>query len=485
MGLSGSKFVDPDGAQKDGTRLCEMKVHHIRDVHSVVGLTPDMFVPVSIVPEASRSTCCCGCCSCCWTSIPSGFSAIVSKWGRDLEGAEEDGSWDPGFHWMCPWHRVDRLVSRQLIIFDTPVSDVKTQDNVPVQLDVLIVFEIVNAADFIYNIGPEKFDDLLRSSQEEVLRQLASETPIENIFDLNGSANGNGNSSTGRFEGFLKTMNESFAQYGVSVHHFTVRNVRIPQEMAQDFEEKTLYESKTLEKQMQQVRDRLHLDQSEAKMKLDEECENAKMAVEEANVTGLAQLVKEVREVEATTNRELVLKAAERDAEVTDMKAKSDLEVAVINAEIMAMKRENAAQLLLEEGKIEANAEAYEASKRSTGKKMASEKTSQGKKELAKAEGGASVAFQARRAQEQELLRLGVIEKLADNKQVQVVTTLENNLGLAPDNSLVTQITQQGMEAVRIRLAEWTTGSAGRLDMGSASMGGVVRPMPKQQVMKM
>mmetsp|Transcript_58489 Transcript_58489/g.152051 ORF Transcript_58489/g.152051 Transcript_58489/m.152051 type:complete len:484 (-) Transcript_58489:130-1581(-) len=482
MGLSGSKFVDPDGTQKDGTRLCEMKVHHMRDAHSVAGLTPDNFVPVSIVPRASHSACCCGCCSCCWTSIPSGFSAIVSAWGRDVDGAEDDGTWDPGFHWMCPWHRVSRLVSRQLVIFDTPVKAVKTQDNVPVQLDVLIVFEIVKATDFIYNIGPEKFDDLLRSSQEEVLRQIAGETPVENIFDLNGSANGN--SSTGRFEGFLKTMNENFAEYGVKVHHFTVRNVTIPHDMAQDFEEQTLYESKTLEKQMQQVRDRLHLDQSEAKMKLEEECENARMAVEEANVTGLAQLVKEVREVEATTERELALKTAERNAAVTDLKAQSGLELAAVTAEIMAMKRENAATLLLEEGKIEANAEAYEASKRSTGKKMASEKTAQGKKELAKAEGGASYAFQARRAQEQEMLRLGVIERVADNDRVQVVTTMENSLGLAPGNSLVTQITQQGMEAVRTRLAEWTTGSAGRLDMGSASMGGVLRPMPKQQVMK-
>ncbi|CAK0798274.1 unnamed protein product, partial [Prorocentrum cordatum] len=140
----------------------------MRDAHSVAGLTPDNFVPVSIVPRASHSACCCGCCSCCWTSIPSGFSAIVSAWGRDVDGAEDDGTWDPGFHWMCPWHRVSRLVSRQLVIFDTPVKAVKTQDNVPVQLDVLIVFEIVKATDFIYNIGPEKFDDLLRSSQEEV-----------------------------------------------------------------------------------------------------------------------------------------------------------------------------------------------------------------------------------------------------------------------------------------------------------------------------
>ncbi|CAK0795067.1 unnamed protein product [Prorocentrum cordatum] len=106
-----------------------MQVNHIRDAHSVVGLMPDNFVPVSIVPKHWNSRFCCGCCCCCWTSVPSGFSAMVSAWGKDLEGAEEDGTWEPGFHWMCPWHRVNRLVSRQLIIFDTPVKAVKTADN--------------------------------------------------------------------------------------------------------------------------------------------------------------------------------------------------------------------------------------------------------------------------------------------------------------------------------------------------------------------
>jgi regulator of protease activity HflC (stomatin/prohibitin superfamily) len=481
MGSSDSKFVPQSPGKKDGTVLCEMHVNHIRDAHSVVGLVPDNLVPVSLVPRRWNARFCCGCCCCCWTSVPSGFNAIVSAWGKDLDGGEEDGTWEPGFHWMCPWHRVNRLVSTQLIIFDTPVKAVKTADNISVELDVLIQFEITKATDFMYNVGPAKFDDLLRSHQEEVLRQIAIETPVENIYDLNGYSEGN---TKGRFQDFVDKMNVNLENYGVKIHNFTVRKVTIPPDMAKDFEEKTLYESKTLEKQMEQVRNRLHLDQSEAKMKLEEECENAKMALEESQVTGLAQLVKDVREVEATTTKELNLKAAEREAEVTDVKVKSELEIAGINAEIMAMKRENAAQLMLDEGKLEAQAEAYEASKRATGKMKASEKTAAGKKELAKAEGSASSAFQARRAQEQEILRLGVVEKIADNPDVKVVSSLENNLGLAPDNSLVTQIAQQGMEAIRTRLAELTSGSASRLNMSTVPMGGVHRPVPPQQVMR-
>jgi regulator of protease activity HflC (stomatin/prohibitin superfamily) len=482
MGCSDSKFLDPDERAKDGTMLVEMKVGHMRDAHDVVGLVPDNFVPVSIVPRRWASDCCC-CCCCCWTSVPSGFSAIVSKWGKDTAGSEDDGSWDAGFHWLCPWHRVNRLVSRQLIIFDTPVKSAKTKDHIPVNIDVLIVFEIVQAADFIYNVGPEKFDDILRSTQEETIRQIASETPVENIYDLYGGQGGQEatHNDSSIFEKFIERMNDQFSKYGVKVHNFTVRNVSIPQAMASDLEEKTLYESRTVEKQMEQVRDRLSLDQDEARMKLQEECENARMALEEQNVTALAELVKDVRTYEAIVKKEQDLKVAEREAEVTDIKAKSELELAQIRAEIMAMQRENEAKLQLEEGTLEANAEAYEQKMRATGKVEASAKVALGKKEVGRAEGGAASAFQARREQEQNLLRLGVIDKLADNKNIQVATTLENNSGLAPNNSLVTQITQQGMEAVRTRLAEWTTSSATRLNMGSANMGGVVRPT--QQVM--
>lgn len=299
-------WVSPINAvPKEGTTLVEIVVPHIRDAHNVAGMQPEDYTPVSLVPLASQSRCC-GC-PLCWVHVPSGFAAIVSRFGADIKGSEPDESWSPGFHCFWPWMAVNRLVSRQLIIFDTPVKDCKTKDNITVNIDVLIVLEVVKADIFVYGLGPEKLDSLLRASQEEVLRQVAFQIPVENIYDLHGHDT----------EGWVKNMNKNFEPFGVVIHHFTVRNVQIPGDMAKDFEDKTLYESKTIEKQVQQESDRLDLENDEARQKLKEECENARMAAEEQAVTTKAQIVKEVREVIASTEKDMgVLEAQDRKSVV-------------------------------------------------------------------------------------------------------------------------------------------------------------------------
>jgi len=464
-------WVSPINAvPKDGTTLAEVVVPHIRSAHLLAGMQPEDYTPVSIVPLSAQSRCC-GC-PICMVSIPSGFSAIVSRFGADVKGNEPDDSWSPGFHCFWPWYAVNRLVSRQLIIFDTPVKDCKTKDNITVNIDVLIVLEVVKADAFVYGLGPEKLDSLLRASQEEVLRQVAFQIPVENIYDLHGH----------NTEEWVSKMNKNFEPFGVVVHHFTVRNVQIPSDMAKDFEDKTLYESKTIEKKEQQLSDQLNLNNDEERQKLKEECENARMAAEEQAVTTKAQIVKEVREVIASTEKDIGVLEAQRLAEVADLQATAELEVARIKAEVLQMDRQNKAQVEAEVGKLEAEAEAYEAQKKAHGRKEASTKIAIGKKAIAMEEGAAAEAFSARRQQEQEMARLDILEKLANNKNIQIATSLENNMGLAPDNSLVSQVAQQGLEAFRMKLAEMTASSVGKLDMGKKLAGGLVRPVPQQMM---
>jgi len=462
------KWNHPTTEKKDGTTLCEIVVPHIRDAHDVVGLQPDEYTVVTIVPRSSVSRLCCV--PMCWVSIPQGFAAIVSRFGADVTGEEEDGTFSAGFHCFWPWYRVNRLVSRQRIIFDTPVKDCKTKDDITINIDVLIVLEITQAIDFVYGLGPEKLDDLLRASQEEVLRQVACSMPVEQIYDLHGA----------NTDEWVKKMNEGLEPYGVQIHHFTVRNVQIPGDMAKDFEDKTLYESKTLEKKVQQESDRLKLNNEEARTKLKEECDNARMAAEEQAVTTKAQIVKEVREVIASTEKEIGMLDAARDAEVQDLYASAELEVAKTEAEMMKVKENSEAEVGLEIGMLEAKAEAYEKNKRAASRMEATAKLAEGKKAIAEAEGVAATSFAARRAQEQELERLKILEQLGENPNIQIATSLENNTGLAPDNSLVSQVAQQGLEALRMRLAEMTVGSASKLDMGKKSAGGLMRPIPQQ-----
>jgi len=450
--------------------LVTLEIPHIRDAHNVVGLQPEEYTPVVVVPRSANSQFCL--LPLCWVSIPSGFTAIVSKWGQDVPGDEDDQTWSPGFHCFWPWYRVNRLVSKQLIIFEAPVRDCKTKDNITITIDVLIVFEVVQATDFIYGIGPEKLDDLLRASQEEVLRQIVNETDVEHIFDLHDA-------NTAQW---VDLLNSQLNKFGVRIHHFTIRNVAIPADMAKDFEAKTLYESKTLEKKMLQESDRLKLNNDEEQQKLREQCDNARMAAQETAITTQAQLAKDVRVVIALSEKDVALKAAQRKADVEDVTAEGQKEAAEISAEIMQLEHITDAKIDKEVGKLEAEAEAYEKQRRATSKMESSATIALGKKAVAEAEGEAVDAFSARRQQEQEIARLQIIEQLAKNPNIKVVTSLENQTGLAPDNSLVAQIAQQGMEAFRMKLAEMTSNSVHKLEMGKMISGGLVRPLPQMQM---
>lgn len=468
----GQKASVPNASGKTvGTALAEVKIGHMRDAHGIIGNGfANNITPVTLVPQRYRSTIC-GI-PCCWVSIPHGFGAQVSRFGAEIAGDEHDGTVSSGFQIFPPWMAVNRLVSRQLIIFDTPVKFCKTSDDVTVNIDVIIVFEITHARDFVFSLGPQKLDDLLRASQEEVLRQLVYETKVENIYDLHGA----------KTDEFVKLMNEQFNQYGVTIHHFIVEEVQIPEKMAKDFEDTTLYEAKTHERKMKQDYDKMNLNHEEGKQKLNDECDNKKLATEQQNLTAKAQLAKDVREVIASTEKDIAILDAERDAVVADMEAKGDLERAKINMEVLRAKREGQATINAEVEKQGAEASAYERVKNAEGKVGEAEKLALGMKDIAEAEGRATSSFAARRNMEQDMKRLAIIDGISDNRNINIVTSHENNMGLAPDNSLVTQVTQQGMEAIRMKLAEVTAGSAGKLDMGQKNSGGLVRPVPQQQM---
>lgn len=460
--------------KRAGATLVELEIADIGDAHEIIGMQPENFYPVSLIPLSSRTRilkvpCCC-------VSIPSGFSAIVTRFGQDVDGDDErDKTWSPGLHCLAPWNRVSRLVARQLMIFDAPVKDCKTKDHVSVSVDLLVTFDITDARNFSYHLGPANLDSLLRASQEEVMRNMVGDIEVENIFDLFGD------SSTQRW---VDKMNEKLDEYGVCVRTFTIKQVSIPDSMMVSFEQTTLYESRTIEMEALQTSGLQQMENAESMQQLNEECDNMKMATEEEQVTTKARLTKEVREVEAQTDKAVELAKAKRQADVTDMDVQSQLDSAKVRAETMLLKAKHHAQLNMEVEKLEAEADAYTKKRMANARMEVAGKVAEGKLKLVEAEGSAVEAFAARRELEEEMARLTILENTANNPRLNIVTSKENETGLAPNNSLLTQIANQSMEALRMKLAEVTAISAKKLDLGTVHAGGLVRPAPQQEKMR-
>ena len=76
-------------------------------------------------------------------TIPEGMYALVQAHGRDLDAPKGGAVWSAGLHTASPWIKVSHLVTKQHIVFATPVKGCKTADDVTVEIDMTLVFRIM------------------------------------------------------------------------------------------------------------------------------------------------------------------------------------------------------------------------------------------------------------------------------------------------------------------------------------------------------
>merc|ERR1719481_376150 len=125
----------------------------VRRVGGGVQRVPVVFTPVR------------GACSTSIT-IPKGFVGLVNRHGRYV------GQWGAGFKWAPPWVNVSHLVPTQYVVYDTPVKECPTQDNVMVTIDVCLILRIVTEEEkscynFCYKLGPRGLDNAQSISGRE------------------------------------------------------------------------------------------------------------------------------------------------------------------------------------------------------------------------------------------------------------------------------------------------------------------------------
>lgn len=122
--------------------------------------------------------------SCCWNPflpiliIPEGYNALVTRCGAELPG--NNGSAHKA-GWMCvsPFTSVSHLVTKSHCVFNAPVKGCKTLDNVQVNINVAVIFKIVNGANgagvryFVHEVTPGGLEQQLKDSLAQELRALA------------------------------------------------------------------------------------------------------------------------------------------------------------------------------------------------------------------------------------------------------------------------------------------------------------------------
>jgi len=132
-----------------------------------------------IVARPARESCCL-----CYALVPHGFYALVAKNGAEID---EPGSnspvWSSGFHFVDCFSQVTHLVTRQFVVFDTPVQGCKTSDDVNVIINSSVVFRIMGddrkgedpklVPKFVHDVTAAGLQQQLQDALSQEMRTLA------------------------------------------------------------------------------------------------------------------------------------------------------------------------------------------------------------------------------------------------------------------------------------------------------------------------
>eukprot|EP01084_Bolivina_argentea_P209211 356417_1 len=380
----------------------------IRRVSGGVNRVPAVFTPIR------------GACSCSIV-IPKGFVALVNRHGRYV------GQWDAGFKWAPPWVTVSHLVPTQFIVYDTPVKECPTQDNVMVTIDVTLVLRIITEEEkscynFCYKLGPRGLDEMLKAFQEESIRGMARKRKYNEIYDLMDSQQDK------QLDAQRRELNDHFSNYGVVITDISVTNVHLPKEFADTMQEATVWHNRNMFKTLQQEFDlrKIEVRETEAKekQKLKEELE--KFTAEKDK--DVADLRKKKKNVDAETEKQLSIIRETQAADVLDIKSKGDLVVAKLNSErdIRLSQIKSAGQA--EADKIRVETDTHLATKGADADAEIAKNSAISLKLRAGAEAFSAKQLVAKRKYEAKMRSLQSLRALANNNSLAITGNSKDNI---------------------------------------------------------
>lgn len=246
-------------------------------------------IPLVLIPT-NRSSCSF------MMQVPSGVYCLMQRFGADLGEPAE-----PGLHLKLPFYRIGYIVSKQACTYDAPVRACPTSDDVRINTDVVVVFEIKDPSKFIYRLGAKNFDEYLSATVDEAIRMLVRKESHETVYGLRGD----------KADILLKSLNEKFEVAGVTFSGVKITSIWLPDSLAKYLEVST---------KMAKAMEKLERQNEYERMEIVQESE---MAIEEINR-------KKEQVIVAESGRK---KRAELEFEQRSVKAEEDGRVALIEAE--------------------------------------------------------------------------------------------------------------------------------------------------------
>merc|ERR1719411_858448 len=354
-----------------------------------------------------------------WLSIPQGFKAIVAVHGR------HQGVWGAGWHYAPPWVTIPFLVSEAHFVYDTPVKECPTADNVMVTIDISLVVKVdtsegedgKHAALFAFcdTLGPQQLSPQLNAFQEEAVRDMARNRRYHEIYDLMDAQHDE------QLENTRRGLNIHFKAFGVEITEIAVTNVHFNnQNFIKEMEAPAIYRQQDEFNKLEQA---YHLKTIEIgeKEKKQKQLKNEDLEKFEADLQRrVEEFKKQLNKIRADTSKQLAEIREQEKAEILNIKSQSGLEVAEIRQE-----RDIAHAKIKSEGQAEADAidietrTTVEIIKADAAFKIATNKA-KALNHQASAEADSAKLLVQKRDYDQKFKHLRVLKGLADNRHLAI-----------------------------------------------------------------
>lgn len=363
-------------------------------------------VPLVAVPDDR-------CSFSCMLAVPSGPFCIMHRWGQDVA---PDNLADPGLHCTPSWNRIAYCVSSQSQTYNAPVKHCPTADNVMVDCDLTLIFQIGPAPRdvkrFVYFLGARRFDEFLYAAVEEGIRHLIRSCKHTDVYELKGS-------SDPRVMSTLRQLNLKFNKtFGVYINQVAITEVRFKQQLQNTLQETTNYKSRINEEnkkqfnamekiRMQETRELAELDKQNQLKVQDKVAERDRIVIRRSELLEMASSKAEInitRAGEKSQVNETRADAEKRVGEAEGLKTKEEtVSVARIQSEKTLIRVRQECQTIIFES------EQRLAASRALAAAIVAE---------AEAEEKAAEGLKAKREHDLELARQEVLQEIASTSAI-------------------------------------------------------------------
>lgn len=369
-----------------------------------------------------------------WLTIPEGFVAVVTKYGRYV------GQWRAGFHWAPCWYEITHLIPLIHFVYDTPVKECPCADDVMVTVDCTLVFHVIDneksIKDFAYTMSPQGLDRMLKDFQEDAIRSLTRKRRYSDIYDLLDDTmedrNGDGildkSESAQQIETIKRDLNNQFRDYGIEITHIAVTNVHLPVDFANNLSEATVYQRKDDYNKLEQEYEIVKIEHNEKEAIQTQLRKEELEAFEADKKKELALAQSNLDEIRAETRKILAEIREQEKAEILEVKSKGELQVAEVNA-----KQKVAIDTIRAEGiataeDLKVQQRTYIALRRAEAQAEVAANEAQALDISATAEANAAAPLASLREYQIKMRNLQVIRALGNNRQVTVTGNSGDNM---------------------------------------------------------